>query len=612
MAIRLNQAFVERMTFASFHEAEAEIKKAAALATAENPVDLEVILDHGGYSLQRPAVFSAEDIPGLAYTNLTLKAKSGMRPMLTDLYRLDNSRFVKAEGKDNYTYQFERDENGKYPIFRELFIGGVRHTAARTPLFIHPFSFAERRSLLESKGEEVKGTYLPLSVMEQFRGYDLSGVEFTLYLEWDDFVLHLERIDYTDTVEKNGETYVHTYFIESEEARCSFRSEAPAYLNIGNREVFIANSVALLNEPDSFAYDHNKGLLTVRLANPITYWTNISVPTLENLLIFKGMSNVTLENITFTGLTSKFLAENGYVAGQANTESKAGSLPHAAVLTYDTRNFTIRDCSFKDLGGNGVLMKDSTVRATVYDCRFENIAMSALSIGNPTTAWEDPKNRSFRISVHNNLFRHIAFDYPNAVAFYVGEVDGLQFTHNTMISTGYSAVSIGWGWSLVHYEPGEKVNIRHAEIAYNKFYDYMHLLRDGAAIYVLGANCTETYAERFNFMHDNYAERELFCDPSKRGYYMDGSSSNWEVYDNVTSGTHLPIFSQFHCKDQFTHHNYIHDIYTTDPVDPGNHAPWRDTVLGECYYVPEGLEALFEKYPKAKEIRDNAGCDLAY
>ncbi|MCQ2385347.1 MAG: hypothetical protein MJ078_01535, partial [Clostridia bacterium] len=243
--------------------------------------------------------------------------------------------------------------------------------------------------------------------------------------------------------------------------------------------------------------------------------------------------------------------------------------------------------------------------------RFENIAMSALSIGNPSTAWEDPKNRNVSIHVFNNRFYRIGYDYPTSVAFYVGMVDGLEFTHNTMDRTAYSAVSIGWGWALVGYELGEKVNIRDAEIAYNKITNYMDLLRDGAAIYVLGANCTERHGGQFNFMHDNYAERDLFCDTSKRGYYMDGSSSNWEVYDNVTSGTHLPIFSQFHCKDQFTHHNYIHDIYTTDPVDPGNHAPWRDTVLGECYYVPEGLEALFEKYPKAREIMENAGCDLA-
>ena len=35
--------------------------------------------------------------------------------------------------------------------------------------------------------------------------------------------------------------------------------------------------------------------------------------------------------------------------------------------------------------------------------------------------------------------------------------------------------------------------------------------------------------------------------------------------------------------------------------------PERDMRLGECFVVTEGLEALFEKYPKAREIYENSG-----
>ena len=51
------------------------------------------------------------------------------------------------------------------------------------------------------------------------------------------------------------------------------------------------------------------------------------------------------------------------------------------------------------------------------------------------------------------------------------------------------------------------------------------------------------------------------------------------------------------------------DVYSTTPIDEGNHAPYRDTILGENYVVTEGEEALYEAYPVAREIRDASGCD---
>ena len=283
--------------------------------------------------------------------------------------------------------------------------------------------------------------------------------------------------------------------------------------------------------------------------------------------------------------------------------------PHAAIVTADVRGFTVNDCTFRDLGGNGILMKDSSTKVRICNSRFHRISMSAMLIGNHTTDWANPQNRNIDIEIINNHLHTIGYEYPAAGGIYVSIVDGLRILHNTIEKTAYSGVTVGWGWSPVSYSLGELVNIRDAEIAYNKIIDFMQLMRDGAAIYVLGANCTWDHEEQFNFMHDNYAERELYRDASKRGYYMDGSSTNWEVYDNVIFGVRLPIFSQFHVPNQYTHHNYIHDIYTDFPIDPGNHAPWRDTIVEDCYYVAD-REALLEEHPKARMIRDFAGCDL--
>ena len=127
---------------------------------------------------------------------------------------------------------------------------------------------------------------------------------------------------------------------------------------------------------------------------------------------------------------------------------------------------------------------------------------------------------------------------------------------------------------------------------------------DGA-IYVVGSNCTAENTRFFNFMHDNFAFRDA---PRRtvRGYYLDGSSTNWYVYENVTSGTHRPMFAQFIVPSEYTWNNLLEDTYTTDKVHIENHAPERNTILGNVYFAPT-LDELFEKYPKAKKIFGNSG-----
>ena len=54
----------------------------------------------------------------------------------------------------------------------------------------------------------------------------------------------------------------------------------------------------------------------------------------------------------------------------------------------------------------------------------------------------------------------------------------------------------------------------------------------------------------------------------------------------------------------------MYEIYATFPVDKGNHAPARDTILGTYYDDMKTEEELLAKYETAREIRANAGCNL--
>ena len=180
--------------------------------------------------------------------------------------------------------------------------------------------------------------------------------------------------------------------------------------------------------------------------------------------------------------------------------------------------------------------------------------------------------------------------------------------HNTVDGCAYSAISAGWNWMPVDWEIGERINIRDAEIAYNKFHNFMDRLHDGGAIYVVGSNANRfSRSDRFNHMHHNYATLdESGPAGDKYGYYLDGASSNWEMYDSVIVNCLTPVYSQPH-PQALSFHNLIHRIYSTKPHALNIHAPARDVVIKDFFLEDGDEKNLLAKHPEAKEIKKNAG-----
>ena len=584
----------------SLAEAFSAVKESAADAAEKDRLEAVLTLGAGDYTLCEPLLLDTEADPGLAFTDLTVEGEEGAR--LTGETFLNAADFEAVEGKPYYRYSFAA-KDGEYPAFEDFYVDGVRLPMASSEIFVHPFPYESR---VKEDPVNFVGLYLPEAMMRKIVDADaVVPTHVMMYIEWHFKSIEIASVDFDDRREKDGVTYVRTHFKDN---YMEILNTINGFLSIQNREFYFINCPAYLT-PGSFTYNPYRGELLYYPADTLE-GHKLGVSVLENLITVKGMSNLTFKGVAFSGATTGYRIKNSYFSGQANCESRVRRLSHAALITHNVKNVLFDGCSFSELGANGLQMKDASTRVRIVNCRFTHIGMSALSVGNPTTEWEKPENRNIGIRIENNLIEDIGYTYPSAVAVYIGMVDGLTLTHNTIRKCAYSGVSVGWGWSRVGYELGEKVNIRDAEIAYNRVEDFMMLLRDGAAIYVLGANCTEHNARRFNRMHDNYASRELFRDGSKRGYYMDGSSSNWDVFDNVICGVRLPIFSQFHCAGQYTFHNHIRNIYSTYPIDRGNHAPWRDTVLFEYYDDIADETEMMEKYPAAAAIRDASGCNL--
>ena len=578
-------------------------------------IETVVELDHRLYTLEEPLVFSAKENPELKSVRLTLRNAPDMRPIVSSNVMI-TSAFDKVEGTDYYVAKLPKDENGNYPKFRDLYMNLDRMRLASSPDWRNPFPLTPA----QRKGEEpLEGIYVPYEYAELLQKTGIAAAELKMYVQWEHTTLHIAGVDLSAVREHEGAKYALLTFGEDFDAR--YTRGLNLCNNTGDRETFIKNHPAFIREPGDFAYDAHKGLLYVYppkdIGKCLFYY-----PRLENLFVFEDMEGVTVEGITFTGVSSKYIVDNGYKAAQSNCESIAKRLETAAIFTQSVRDFTVRDCTFKHIGCNGVQMHGRTVTANIYDNKFIDIAMGGIFIGDyknyplvnvrtdsPERIADYFSKVAYNVSIINNYFHHIAYDYPNAYPIYLSLCDRARILHNTIEECGLCGISGGWISMPVEYYPGEEFNLRDVEIAYNRIHNYMQVLRDGGAIYVCGSNASVKYAERFNSIHDNYISLDEPGTRDRRGIYLDASSSNYDVYNNVIETSAFPLFTQYHVPSQYTHHNRSHHIYSTDPIEDGNHVPERDTLMSDIFVEPD-FEKLLEKYPHVAEICDAAGCTL--
>ena len=505
MAVTLTQTRTATKGAASLKEAKELILLAAREAQAAGRHDkITVELDGGQYTLDEPLVFSATENPELLHLDITLRGKFPRAATVQSFGHVFGKDLTPVEGKPGaYTYQFPKGEDGKYPLFRELlFNGHLPMKNAESPVWRNrvPLSNEEREGKVKRDG-----LYVPIEIAKKLKEGGIGSTEILMCVEWEYTILHVASVDLDTTKELGGKTHALVTLWEGEID--FFCEKCIKILNVGGRNTYFRNAPAFLSEPYSYAYDYQNGILHVLLPENILPSTfAMEYGTLETLISVEGLSNFTLENLVFSGVTSKYACENPIFAGQANSVRGVGRLRHAAVLAENTRLFTVKNCYFHSIGGNGVQSVNNSVGFTVENCIFKNIGMCGVTVGNPSYNWDEFKNHTFATRIENNRFEHIAHAFPAAPCIYSGMVDGIKILGNTIKDCAYSAMSIGWGWSPVPYELGEKFNVRDAEIAYNHIEDFMQILRDGGAIYVLGGNANkDTTPARFNRMHHNFA-----------------------------------------------------------------------------------------------------------
>lgn len=562
-------------------------------ATYSNPVIVTIVMEDGVYILDETVSISAKS----EFATLNIVAKDGAKPIISGLQNIDPAGFSKVEGQEYYLYQFTQDENGKYPVFRDLYVDGNRAQISKSETYVSQEHFTSTDAAVQ------QGIYIDPTLAAQLPIDDMADCQLYMSADWEYYIVHVDSVDMNNTKNYNGNEHVMLKLDQTQLQE--WMSRHNRVLQMNNRGYYLMNHPVLINEDGEYAYDSTTGRLWYRPANGKSIENiNFSYSTIETLFSFTDMHNVVISGLTFTGTTCKQIPENGYLSAQANGESRKGGPLHiAAIYIMNGDNISIRNCTFDNIGNNGVMFRKKTTNASITGCDFKNIAMSAITIGEHGWTWSD-SNCATDIKIYNNYLEHIGYEYPSAVAIFISLVKDAKILNNTIIDTAYTGINVGWGWGYATFKYEESYCVNNVEVAYNRIEKYMQVTRDGGAVYILGSSAEETYRENFNFLHDNYAYNEN-ADPKQIAYYLDEASANWHVYDNVSIGALRSLFVQ-HEAGNFARNILVERLYADEYISPKNANEERHVIVKDIKLAKQ--DDMYTKYPEARLIEYMSGC----
>ncbi len=483
----------------------------------------------GEYVLDAPLSFDGKRVRALDYS-LSLVGDAGA--IITSGVPVKGSDFRKVEGKPYYAYQLPA---GQSPNFRDITVNGklvpICESAVERTL---AYSIPNNKDRKDPENAEPKLYVREESLVGMTE--DTLFCELWIKVEWQVHAVRVTSIDRNDVrVDDNGGRHIAVH-INPEDWEVFMPG---FYGTLAGRPYHFKNHISCLEKKNSFYYDKKNTTLYVYPDDGVDMASaRVAYPTLENLLLFRDARNVSVTGIEFTGATSNYVTENGYVAGQGGRikKNKIGFLTHSVVQARNSYNLYFADCRFHDIGGDGINTDGITDSCTVERCYFDTIGMSAIRIGKFMGGWDYIESLSQNIRIVNNYITEPGAVFRSNVGIVIGSVYNLTLCYNTLINTPYSAVSVGWSWSRTERPVGASVNILNAEIAYNRVENFMYCMKDGGALYTLGGNCGIEDHNYYNFMHDNYCVAGPTVGRNSGGYtilYHDGSSSNWKTSRNV-------------------------------------------------------------------------------
>jgi hypothetical protein len=540
-------------------------QKAARRSLRLHPnADVTVILRGGVYRLKHPLKLSAGDSARRGH-RVVYRAFDGERPTISGARRVPGSAWSLFDRQAGIW----RARVGKVRT-RELYVDGQRATRAASGEY--PAGF---RPAWNGGGPGSGIEYLPTVQPE-----GLNPAAWGDPAEWTN-VGAIEAVILTQW--KTMSVPLRSVVPASGSAPGLLRMAEPAWQNAnvfrgpgGEPGVWsfwqvtrFENALQFLDSPGEWYLDEARGWLYYMpypWQDPRS--ADVELPVLQRLVWGRGTARRPIRNVEFRGLTFAHATwlgpsgEDGYVSDQAgfhlvgegHEPSAIGHDPRDAatpgnVSVEHGHNVRFVGDRFRHLGAVGLSLGTGSHHNEVRGSTFADVGSSAVQLSGIGVADHAPANRaqaSFGNRVAGNLISHVAWEYPDAPAVFVGFSSGTRVVGNTIEDVPWSGIALGWGWGLL--DPGGFPGLPHATrqqwgawetptpnrnsvVARNTIREFLGLLWDGGAIYTTGAQGTSPENGLLIEANVAYGKR-----PAAGGntFYTDGGSRYITVAGNVS------------------------------------------------------------------------------
>jgi len=513
----------------------------------------EIVLRGGIYPLSETVVFRPED-SGTAESPTVVRAAEGETPTLSGGLALAGWRRaqslperIPAAAHGQVWVTDVPWFRGRPLEFRQLWVNDRKAVRARRP-------DGDDMYRLVSWNRAAQEAEIPSPALAGVR--DVREVELVIHQMWEIAVLRVRTV-----AGEGGSAWVT---FQEPEGPIQFEHPWPPPIvdvaNPGrNSAFFMTNAPEFLTQPGEWWLDRGAGL--------VYYWpragedlatAEVVVPALETVVEVAGSEDLPVSHLAFEGIR---FAHTTWLR-----PSLLGHVPHQATM-YMTEAYRLRPPGtpdFRSLDNQAWIGRPPAIvtarggaRLTWRHCIFEHGAMAGLDLeravtdtvversvfrdlgGNGLQAGfygdaamevhlpynpKDPRTVVARVAVRDNLFDDTANEDWGGVALSVGFAREVTVAHNEIVSTSYSGISVGWGWTRTPNAMARNV------VEGNRIRRFGTRNADTGGIYMLGAQ-PGSRVER------NAIDTPVFWqwvhDPNHWGYvYLDEGSSYTLVRDN--------------------------------------------------------------------------------
>jgi hypothetical protein len=291
----------------------------------------------------------------------------------------------------------------------------------------------------------------------------------------------------------------------------------------------IYNAMEFLTAPGRFYFDKaSQTLYYYRRPGEDMSSAEVEAPRVETLVSIAGESNdrrvhdITFEGITFQS-TDYMLRRVGDSCGKATVQGATtfvafgngdwhaskyeiiDTLP-AMIEVQNADSIAFVRNVIKHSGSEGISMTNDVVESSIVGNYIHDIAGSGVTVGHPQHVYlgDGGDHAAYAPGVEgictndrieNNFFHDVSSvhgfgGHAGVTAFFV---EGLIVEHNTVQTTAYNGINLGWGWRNFK----DSTTCKDNSISNNRLIDTLHRLHDSGAIYTIGQMPGTTIDENY-------------------------------------------------------------------------------------------------------------------